>query len=238
MVLCVVVMVVLVMAVLLEDADLVLDRSFAKSSNSQAYAVVVSMIIIKRSKASCSRVCEAPTCRDDLGIRQLAKVLAFRMHHQADDWRLDNVEATARDQELVDDRVEERVVDDVVDVAVHVVVVPARLDRNRVREARDVVLCPCWISSLALWLASCKQPTHKPGFEASRRAGLVAVLELVELLSRMALDDDEDDVAATQEDREAAATAAVPVRCRSSTARRQTARQACTSDDEGDSVSF
>lgn len=229
MVLCAVVVVVLVMAVLLEDADLILDRSFAKSSNSQAYTVVVSMIIIKRSKASCSRVCEAPTCRDDLGIRQLAKVLAFRMHHQADDWRLDNVEATARDQELVDDRVEERVVDDVVDVAVHVVVVPARLDRNRVREARDVVLCPCWISSLALWLASCKQRT--PGFEASRRAGLAAVLELVELLSRMALDDEEDDVAATQEDREVA-VAAVPVRCRSSTARRQTARQACTSDDE------
>src|SRR5205823_3480779 len=62
-----------------------------------------------------------------------ALVLAMRLGAYADHLALVDVEAALVDQPCIDGGVEERVVLDVVDVPVHVVVLPAGLDRGAVR---------------------------------------------------------------------------------------------------------
>jgi hypothetical protein len=58
----------------------------------------------------------------------------LRFDADADHGAAVDVETALLDEEPVDDGIEVRVVDDVVDVAVHVVVVPARLDLQQMRK--------------------------------------------------------------------------------------------------------
>src|SRR5207248_2391822 len=71
---------------------------------------------------------------DGVGEGDGVLVRALRLDADADHGAAIDVEAALLDQVSIDDGVEIRVVHDVVDVAVDVVVVPARLDLQPVRE--------------------------------------------------------------------------------------------------------